>query len=160
MGFRSPNAALYRSGLLLSRLLIGFFLGFVNINFFTTLLDLFGASLQSHFPHHEIVVNNDPRRDGGGLGVWLGFWTWCYIGSIAVGFAAGAGIINNLNPEWGFYIAVILLLVNLMINIITPETRRSPSRRTTKRFLDSNERIRKLVGRGEVKLHISSQPPK
>jgi hypothetical protein len=159
MGFRSPSASLFRSGLLISRMLIGFILGFANINYFTTLLDLFGASLQSHYPHDEIVNETDPRRDGGGIGTWLGFWAWCSIGSIAVGFAAGASIIDGLNPQWGFYIAVVLMLVNLLINILTPETRRSASRRTTKRFLDSNEKVRKLIGRGEVKLHISTKPP-
>lgn len=159
MGFRSPNAGLFRAGLLVSRLLVGFILGFANVNYFTTLLDLFGASLQSHYPHDEIVNENDCRRDGGGLGVWLGFWSWCSIGSIAIGFASGAGIIQSLNPQWGFYIAVILTLMSLVLNIMTPETRRSHSRRTTKRFLDSNNKVRKLVGRGEVKLHISTKPP-
>ena len=67
----SPYVATYRIGLLLSRALAGFVAGFANINFKTTLLDLFGASLQSGNPHQETVNENDVRRHGGGMGVWL-----------------------------------------------------------------------------------------
>lgn len=102
----------------------------------------------------------DTRRDGGGMGIWLGVWTWCWIGSIAIGFSCGAAIINNLNPEWGFYAAAMLMAVALFINIITPETRRSHYRRSSKKFLDQKDHLKKLVGRGEIKLHISSNSPK
>lgn len=160
MTFRDPDTATFRAGLLVSRLIIGFLLGFANINLFPTLLDLFGASLQAEFPHGELTIEDDPRRDGGGLGTWLGFWTWSAIASIAIGFAIGAAIINSLNPQWGFYIAVIMMVVTLALSIITPETRRSPWRHCTKKVFDEDENIKKLVGRGEIKLHISTEGPK
>jgi MFS family permease len=160
MTFRSPDSDVYRRVLLFCRFFTGFFLGLANINFFTVLLDLFGASLQSAFPHQELVVGEDPRRDGGGMGIWLGIWTWCWIGSIAIGFGCGASIIYNLNPEWGFYIVAILIAVLLFINIITPETRRSHYRRSSKKILDEKTHLKKLIGRGEVKLHMSSDSPK
>ncbi|KAF2668850.1 hypothetical protein BT63DRAFT_287032 [Microthyrium microscopicum] len=129
--FRNPNNLTFRTGLLISRLLIGFLLGFANINAFTVLLDLFGASLQAEFPHQEVKDVEDVRRFGGGLGMWLGFWTFCSFGSIAIGFSIGAAIINSLNPQWGFYVACLLLVITMAINIITPETRRSAWRRTS-----------------------------
>lgn len=39
------------AGLLVSRALLGLALGFAHINFKSTLLDLYGSSLQSEFPH-------------------------------------------------------------------------------------------------------------
>ena len=52
---RSPYIATYRIGLLLPRIFAGIVMGFDNISFVTTLLDLFGASLQSGNPHQETV---------------------------------------------------------------------------------------------------------
>jgi hypothetical protein len=130
MEFRSPTDASFRSVLLTCRFLTGLLLGFANINHFPILLDLFGASLQSEFPHQELVVPSDTRRDGGGIGLWLGFWTWCWIGSLAIGFTCGAGIIYALNPKWGFYMVMVVLAVVLLLNILAPETRRSASRRS------------------------------
>ena len=88
---------------------MGFVLGFANMNFKSTLTDLFGASLQSENPHQEVVDENDVRRHGGGLGVWLGIWTWCTIGSIGIGFLIGAMIINHAQPAWGFYISIAII---------------------------------------------------
>jgi hypothetical protein len=87
---------LARVGLLLPRFLTGFAMGFANINFLPTLFDLFGASLMSEKPHQEVVVKEDIRRQGGGIGLWLGIWCWCYIGSLSVGFCIGACIISTL----------------------------------------------------------------
>lgn len=158
---RSPTDAIYRVGLLLSRFFTGLVLGFANINNITTLFDLFGASLQSTNPHQELVIINDVRRHGGGMGIWLGIWTWSFIASIALGFLTGAGIIADLNPEWGFYIVVILAAFVLFLNVITPETRRSAYRRTVGEFFDrGNDRIKRRVARGEIKLHISETGPK
>lgn len=36
--------------------------------------------------HLDIMEENDARQYGGGMGVWLGFWFWCTIGSISLGF--------------------------------------------------------------------------
>ncbi|KAJ9668327.1 hypothetical protein H2201_001375 [Coniosporium apollinis] len=157
---RSPTIVAYRVGLLLPRAISGFILGFANVNFITTLLDLYGASLQSSNPHQELVIINDVRRHGGGVGLWLGLWVWCFIGSVSLGFLTGAGIIADLNPAWGFYIIMILMASVLCLNIIAPETRRSPYRRSFTEVVDAEDTVHRMVARGEVKLHISTQPPK
>ncbi|KAK5051567.1 hypothetical protein LTR84_003219 [Exophiala bonariae] len=95
ISFRDPDVKRYRMFLLLSRALSGFVLGFININTFATLLDVFGASLQSIHVQSGIVNPYDVRRHGGGMGVWLAFWGWCSVGSIALGFVIGAFIISN-----------------------------------------------------------------
>lgn len=61
---RSPKSLGYMTGLLLTRGASGLVLGFVNVNFVITLLDLFRASLQSKSPHQELVIINDVRGMG------------------------------------------------------------------------------------------------
>lgn len=135
-------------------------LGFANVNFVTILLDLFGASLQSKNPHQELVVVNDIRRHGGGMGMWLGIWSGCAIGSIAVGFQIGAAIIEILTPDWGFYIVIIILAAALVLNILAPETRRSAYRRSVTEVYDRDENfITRRVARGEIKLHLGPEGP-
>ncbi|KAG9188394.1 hypothetical protein G6011_02317 [Alternaria panax] len=159
-GFRNKEAK-YRVGLLFSRGVSGLVLGFANVNYITVLLDLFGASLQSKNPHQEFVVANDVRRHGGGMGMWLGIWSWCWIGSLAVGFQIGAAIIEKLKPEWGFYIVVVILALALVLNITTSETRRAPFRKSVTEVYDRDENyITRRVSRGEVKLHIETEGPK
>jgi hypothetical protein len=155
--YRSPTIFGFEFGLLTCRFLTGLLLGFANINCLTTLLDVFGASLQSQNPHQEIVITNDVRRDGGGLGLWLGIWTWCFIGSISIGFGSGAGIIYKLNPAWGFYITVILMAFVLVLNVLTPETRRSRHRMAFLEYIDEDEKVRRKLTKGEIKLHISDE---
>lgn len=158
--FHDPNSTIARVGLLLPRVLTGLAMGFANFNFFPTLLDLFGASLMSDNPHQEHVQVDDIRRQGGGIGLWLGIWTWCYIGSISIGFCIGACIISKLNPVWGFYLIIVLLAIFLVVNIITPETRQAPFRRSVIHFLDHTFELRRRVGKGEVKLHLYMTGPK
>ncbi|KAF2493999.1 hypothetical protein BU16DRAFT_512209 [Lophium mytilinum] len=158
---RSPNNHIFKTGLLLSRGISGLVLGFANVNFITTLFDLFGVSLQSNKPHQELVVINDVRRHGGGMGMWLGLWSWCSIGSLAIGFQIGAGIIQNLDPDWGFYIVIILMAAVLVLNVLAPETRRSQYRRSVTDVYNRDENfITRRISQGEVKLHISTQGPK
>jgi hypothetical protein len=160
-GYRQPYSMLARVGLLLPRGLTGLAMGFANMNFLPTLFDLFGASLMSEKPHQEVVVKEDIRRQGGGIGLWLGIWCWCYVGSLSVGFCVGACIISKLNPAWGFYIVIILLAFFLFVNVIAPETRPSPYRRSLVHFFDlSGSTIKRRLARGEVKLHISNTGPK
>lgn len=135
-------------------------MGFANINQLPTLLDLFGSSLMSEAPHQEFVNNDDVRRQGGGVGIWLGIWSFCFVGSLSIGFCIGACIIAGLDPSWGFYIVVILLAFFLLVNVIIPETRRAPYRRSIAHFFDDDDRLRRRVARGEVKLHISNDGPK
>ena len=156
---RSPYVASYRVGLLLSRALSGFAMGFANINFGTILLDLFGSSLQSGNPHGEIVNQNDVRRHGSGMGIWLGIWTWCSIGSLGLGFFVGAFIISALNVAWGFWISIILIAVVLLLNVVTPETRRSPYRRSMAEVRSGSD-ISRRIARGEVMMHLYSTGPK
>lgn len=158
-GFRTPYTPTYRVALLLSRALAGLVMGFANINFIATLLDLFGASLQSVNPHQEIVNVNDVRRHGGGMGIWLGVWTWCFIGSIGVGFFIGAVIISGLAVDWGFWITIIVTAFVLVLNVLVPEVRRSPYRRSVAEVRTPTELSRR-VARGEVKMHLYSTGPK
>ena len=155
---RSPNVATYRIGLLLPRMFAGIVMGFANINFITTLLDLFGASLQSGNPHQETVNVNDVRRHGGGMGVWLGIWTWCAIGSIGVGFLIGAGIISGLDVSWGFWITIVINAAVLVLNILSPEVRRSAYRRSMAEVRSGGE-VSRRVARGEIKMHLESTGP-
>ena len=156
---RSPYVANYRAGVLLSRTFAGLAIGFANINFQTTLLDLFGSSLQSKTPHQETVNPNDVRRHGGGMGLWLGVWTWCFIGSISVGFLIGAAIINSLNVSWGFWITIVLTAVVLVLNVMTPEVRRSSYRRSVAEVKHGSTFSRRIA-RGEVKMHLYQTGPK
>ncbi|KAL8713379.1 MAG: hypothetical protein Q9220_002578 [cf. Caloplaca sp. 1 TL-2023] len=158
-GFRTPYTPTYRVSLLLSRAIAGLVMGFANINFIATLLDLFGASLQSVNPHQEVVNVNDVRRHGGGMGIWLGIWTWCFIGSIGLGFFIGAVIISRLEVDWGFWITIILTAFVLVLNVLVPEVRRSPYRRSVAEVRTPTELTRR-VARGEVKMHLYSTGPK
>jgi MFS family permease len=158
---RSPNDARFKTGLLCARALTGLVLGFANVNYITVLLDLFGASLQSKNPHQEFVVPNDVRRHGGGMGMWLGIWSWCWIASLAVGFQIGAAVIERWSPDWGFYIVIIVLGAALVLNIFAPETRRAEYRTSVTEIFDRDENyITRRVLRGECKLHISTEGPK
>lgn len=158
---RSPTDRRFLAALLVARGFTGLILGFANVNFITTLLDLFGASLQSKHPHQEFTIANDVRRHGGGMGIWLGIWSWCWIGSLAGGFQIGAGVIDSLTPDWGFYITIMVLVGALVINVMTPETRRSAYRRSVTEVYDRDENyITRRVARGEIKLHISTEGPK
>ncbi|KAK7550531.1 hypothetical protein IWX91DRAFT_405184 [Phyllosticta citricarpa] len=157
---RGPDQA-FRICLLLPRAFDGLVLGFANINAFATLLDLFGASLQSANPHQELVFVNDVRRHGGGMGLWLGIWSWCFMASIAVGFLVGAIIIGELNPAWGFYIVIIIIASVLMLNVLAPETRRARFRKSTVDIVDPrSEFVYRQVVQGEIKLHISAEGPR
>lgn len=156
---RNPKLAGWRIGLLLSRAFMGFALGFANMNFLSTLMDLFGASLQSANPHQEYVDEYDVRRHGGGMGLWLGIWTWCYVGSIGVGFLLGAIIINFLTPAWGFYISIAILALVLVLNVVAPEVRRSAFRRSVTEVRKDDQVSRRLA-KGEVKMHRVHTGPK
>jgi MFS family permease len=157
---RSPKDVRFRTGLLCARAATGLVLGFANVNYITVLLDLFGASLQSKNPHQEFVVPNDVRRHGGGMGMWLGIWSWCWIASLAVGFQVGAAIIESISPDWGFYVVIFILVGALILNILAPETRRAAYRRSVTEVYDRNENyITRRVSRGECKLHISTEGP-
>jgi len=157
---RGTNYTDYIAGLLMARALTGIALGFVHINLISTLLDLFGASLQSDNPHGELVMTDDVRRHGGGMGLWLGFWSWCWIGSLAIGFLIGAEVISGLNIAWGFYLCVILIALMLLLTVMTPETRRSQHRRTMQEVELPNDTVSRRVARGEIKMHVYGDGPK
>jgi hypothetical protein len=156
---RSPYVATYRVGLIFSRAIMGLVLGFANINFLATLTDLFGASLMSGNPHQERVDEYDVRRHGGGLGVWLGIWTWCYMGSIGFGFWIGAWIINSLSPDWGFYVTIVIIATVLLLNVLTPEVRRSAYRKSVAEVRKDGD-ISRRFARGEVMMHRIQTGPK
>ncbi|KAI1418556.1 hypothetical protein F5Y13DRAFT_196382 [Hypoxylon sp. FL1857] len=156
---RSPYTSVWRWALLLPRAVMGFVLGFANMNFHSMLTDLFGASLMCSNPHQEVVDHHDVRRHGGGLGVWLGIWTWCFIGSLGVGFLVGAVVIDSLRPSWGLYISIILAAVVLLLNVLCPEVRRSAWRRSVAE-VRTGSRISRRVARGEIMMHRVKDGPK
>ncbi|KAI0017039.1 hypothetical protein F4780DRAFT_772537 [Xylariomycetidae sp. FL0641] len=149
---RSPYNSAWKWALLFPRALMGCALGFASMNFHSILTDLFGASLMSSNPHQEVVDHYDVRRHGGGLGVWLGIWTWCFIGSLGVGFMIGAVVIDSLAPSWGLFISVILLAVVLLLNVLCPEVRRAAWRRSVAE-VRTGVTISRRVARGEIKMH-------
>ncbi|KAK0728636.1 hypothetical protein B0T26DRAFT_849158 [Lasiosphaeria miniovina] len=155
---RSPYVSTWRWALLSSRAFMGLTLGFASMNFHSILTDLFGASLMSGNPHQEIVDKYDVRRHGGGMGVWLGIWTWCFTGSLGIGFAIGATIINTLNPSWGFYISIVLIAAVLLLNVVCPEVRRSPFRRSVAE-VRKGDHVSRRVARGEVMMHRVKDGP-
>ncbi|KIW11707.1 hypothetical protein PV08_11009 [Exophiala spinifera] len=158
ISFRSPDVDRYRVVLLWARGMSGFAFGFANINNLATLLDVFGASLQSSRSHEASADPYDVRRHGGGMGVWLAIWTWCTTGSIAVGFVIGAFIISGASVDWGFWTSLLLLMGALLLNVIAPEVRRSAFRRTLAEVIGEGGSFSR-VARGEVKLHLTGNGP-
>ncbi|KAK1593294.1 major facilitator superfamily domain-containing protein [Colletotrichum navitas] len=151
--------ALARMVLLTTRGFMGVCLGFASMNFHSILTDLFGASLMSSNPHQEVVDDFDVRRHGGGMGVWLGIWTWCYIASLGFGFLIGAAVIDQLQPAWGFYISIILVAVVLLLNTLCPEVRRSAFRRSVVEVRTGAD-ITRRVARGEIMMHRVKTGPR
>ncbi|PHH61758.1 hypothetical protein CDD81_8005 [Ophiocordyceps australis] len=156
---RLTKTVSWRGMLLASRTVMGMSLGFASMNFHSTLMDLFGASLMSVNPHQEVVDHYDARRHGGGMGVWLGIWTWCWIGSLAVGFLVGATIIDNCPPAWGFYVSIMLIAVVLFLNVVCPEVRRSAFRRSVAEVRTGSDVSRRLA-RGEIMMHRVKTGPR
>ncbi|KAK6209280.1 hypothetical protein LQW54_006384 [Pestalotiopsis sp. IQ-011] len=129
------------------------------MNFHSTLTDLFGASLMCSNPHQELPDHDDVRRHGGGLGVWLGIWTWCFIGSLGVGFLVGAAVIDRAPPAWGFYVSTILIAVALLLAVLIPEVRRSAWRRSLAE-VRTGDQVSRRVARGEVMMHRVQDGPR
>ena len=157
LSFRDPDVDRYRIILLLSRGLSGFVLGFVNINNFATLLDVFGASIQIS-ESHQVSDPHDVRRHGGGIGVWLSVWSSCTIGSISIGFLLGTLIISSASVDWGFWMSALLLMFVTLLNVIAPEVRRSAFRRTITEIAGTGGDFSR-VARGEVKFHLTGNGP-
>ncbi|KAJ4157371.1 hypothetical protein NW754_009017 [Fusarium falciforme] len=156
---RLTNTASWRALLLASRTLMGGSLGFASMNFHSVLTDLFGASLMSKHPHQEVVDQFDARRHGGGMGVWLGIWTWSWIGSLGLGFLIGAAIIDRHPPAWGFYVSIMFIAVVLLLNVACPEVRRSPYRRSIAE-VRTGEDVSRRLARGEIMMHRVKTGPK
>ncbi|KAH6891352.1 hypothetical protein B0T10DRAFT_310067 [Thelonectria olida] len=156
---RLTHTASWRAMLIASRTLMGGSLGFASMNFHSILTDLFGSSLMSECPHQEVVDQFDARRHGGGMGVWLGIWTWCWVGSLGIGFLIGAGIIDKHPPIWGFYISIMLIAVVLLLNVACPEARRSAYRRSVAEVRTGTNISRRLA-RGEIMMHRVKTGPK
>lgn len=134
-------------------------LGFASMNFHSIHTDLFGASLMSSNPHEEVVDKFDVRRHGGGMGVWLSIWAWCWIGSLSVGFLFGAAVINDQSPAWGFYISIIFFALVFLLNVVCPEVRRSSHRQPDAEMNARLDAFRRLA-RGEVMMHRVKTSPK
>ncbi|KAI0099470.1 hypothetical protein F4814DRAFT_456219 [Daldinia grandis] len=156
---RSPYTSVWRWALLLPRAVMGCALGLASMNFHSILTDLFGASLMSSNPHQEVVDQYDVRRHGGGLGIWLGVWTWCFIGSLGIGFLIGAIVIDTLKPSWGLYISIMLIALVILLNVLCPEVRRSAWRRSVAE-VRTPVGVSRRVARGEIMMHRVKDGPK
>lgn len=155
---RMPDDLAWRTLLILSRAMTGVVLGLTNVNILATLLDLFGASLQSRHPYGEAIDPYDVRRHGGGMGLWLAAWSWCTTGAIGLGFVIGASIVDRTSVDWGFWTALVLLMLLLLLNLVMPETRRAAFRRTMAELTGDTGRFSRVT-RGEVKMHVDETGP-
>ena len=92
------------------------------------------------------------------MGFWLAAWSWCLIGSIALGFVFGAFTIDHASVDWGFWTALFLLMFVLLLNLITPEVRRAAFRRTMAEYVGLDGPFSR-VSRGEIKMHLDETGP-
>ncbi|KXJ90949.1 hypothetical protein Micbo1qcDRAFT_225805 [Microdochium bolleyi] len=156
---RSPSTSLWKLAIFIPRTLLGFAMGLVSMNCHSTMTDLFGSSLMSTKPHQEVVDNRDMRRHGGGLGVWLGFWTWCFIGSLATGFVIGGFVIDRMRPSTGFYVCIGMTACGLVINVLCPEVRRANWRRSVSE-VKIGQTVSRRLARGEIMMHRVHDGPR
>ena len=96
------------------------------------------------------------------MDVWLGVWTFSFIGSIAIGFCIGAAIIENHPPVVGMYVSIALVSLIIFLAVMCPEVRYP---RTSASYVMSSEssevrHAAKVFGRGQVKMHREGSPPK
>jgi hypothetical protein len=82
----------------------------------------------------------------------------CITGINQPGFMIGAFMIGTANVMWGFWTCFIVLLASLLLNIITPEVRRSAYGRTLKEMRGQDGCFSR-VARGKVKMHMESTGP-
>lgn len=154
---RLENITGWRIALLVTRGVMGACLACVAVNSYSTLTDLFGASV-SPARRSLSADDNDQRRRGGGLGIWLGIYTWCWISSTSLGFGIGGAIAEYRPPTWGFYLSILILLVTLILNVALPDTRGSLHRKVV-----SEMRARASASTepqiGEVMLHRVNRSP-
>ena len=80
------------------------------------------------------------------------------MGSLGVGSLIGAAISNAHNSSWGFYVSIILVAVTLLLNVICPEVRRSPFRRSVAEVENGN-RVSQRIARGVVMMHRVKDGP-
>lgn len=157
--FRNPDVAVYRLSLLTSRTLSGLAIGLLDMNIRATVLDLFGASLQSRTGTYSESDPFDVRRHGGGMGLWFGILSWCTVGPISIGFMIGASVLHEgASVAWGFWISLVVLCFTLLLNIIAPEVRRSAFRRTVAEMIGAAGEFSRVT-RGEVKMHLDAVGP-
>lgn len=80
------------------------------------LTNLFGAWVT---PTHWSLSTDywDQRHGGGGLGVWLGIFTGCWISSVPLGFGIGGAIAEYRPPTWSLYLRILILLVTLILGL-------------------------------------------
>lgn len=122
----------WRNALLVTRGVMSACFACVGLNFYSTLTNLFGGSITLALLRLS-TDDGDQRRRGGGLGIWLGIYTWCWISSISLGFGIGGAIAKYRPPTWGFYLS-ILILVTLILNVVLPDTRSTLRRKVVSKM--------------------------
>jgi hypothetical protein len=68
-------------------------------------------------------------------------------------------VISGLEVVWGFWLAIISTAFVLLLNVIAPEVRRSPYRRSMAE-IQTGTTISRRIARGEIMMHIYSTGPK
>lgn len=117
-----------KEALLVTRGVMGACLGIAGMNFYSTLLELFGTSITTSY-QPRAAKDGDTRRPGDGMGVWLGFYSWSWISSLSLGFANGEVIANYCPPVWRLFASIGLLFLTLVLNVLVPDSRSTPYRR-------------------------------
>lgn len=118
----------WRTALLVARAVMGACLALASMNFYSTLMDLFGASIASSH-RSESTEDGGLRRRRDGMGIWLGIYTWSWIASVPLGFGIGEVVADHRPPTWGFYPSILLIFVVLVFNVLPPDARGVPYRR-------------------------------
>ncbi|KAK8114176.1 hypothetical protein PG999_006245 [Apiospora kogelbergensis] len=121
---------------------VGLYIGMALPTFFCWPLPPVWRLLDEQNPHGELVDDFD-----------------CFIGSLGLGFLIGALVINTLQPSWGIYISIILIAAVLVLNVLTPEVRRSVWRRSATE-VNVGEHVSRRVARGEIMLHRVKDGPR
>ncbi|MBE3043160.1 hypothetical protein IMZ48_11430 [Candidatus Bathyarchaeota archaeon] len=125
---RRRDVGEWRMAALVSRGVMGVCLAFASINFYSILMDLFGASIASSH-REQSAEDGELRRREDEIGIWLGVYTWSWLASVSLGFGIGEVIADHRPPIWGFYLITLLLFITLVLNILMPNVRGVPYKR-------------------------------
>ncbi|OHE92955.1 hypothetical protein CORC01_11748 [Colletotrichum orchidophilum] len=79
--------------------------------------------------------------------------------TLIFGFLIGAAVIDQLPPDFGFYVSIALTAIALLLNTLCPEVRRSAFRRSVVEVRTGTD-ISRRVARGEIMMHRVKTGPR